>query len=198
MDGAFQVILVLWVCCGYILAEICPPDWNRYGESCYFISNTTMDWYQANRTCTERSRANLAYPTSQPEQDYIWELFQNKFPSTDLWIGCNDIEEEGNWQECPMKSGTNGYANWGDGEPNDQYESDCGLIRLSNNGLWDDYPCTHGLFAVCKLPVCSVRLTPKCLLRHAMEELEKSCSGKGCRSHPQYQTSLIDNCCDDQ
>ncbi len=181
--------LMLFVCCGRLLAEICPPDWNRYGESCYFIVKDTMNWDYANRTCAE-SRATLAVPNSQSEQAYIRDLFLKEFdqhPFTELWIGCNDIEEEGNWQHCPLKGDTNGYENWASGEPNNDFSSDCGTMLLNVNGHWDDYPCTNELYAVCELPVCSRRLTPQCLLQHAMEKSDMLC-GKGCRSH------LIDNC----
>ncbi|XP_071784915.1 echinoidin-like [Asterias amurensis] len=185
---AIRVILVVWVFSGHILAEICPPDWHRYGESCYLFLNDKMDWYEANRTCTEKSRATLAYPTSQSEQDYIWDLFLKKTPDVSLWLGCNDLEVEGNWQHCPLKGdGSGAYENWQDGEPNGFSDGDdCGMMKLSINGEWDDDLCTYEVFAVCKLPVCSVRLTPKCLLRHAMEELQKSVvsCGEACRSHP--------------
>ncbi|XP_033630285.1 CD209 antigen-like protein E [Asterias rubens] len=123
--------LVLGVYCGRLLAEICPPDWHRYGESCYFIIKDKMDWYQANRTCAE-SRANLAIPNSQSEQDYIWELFLKEPDLTTndhLWIGCNDILEEGNWQYCPLNGDdTKAYENWADEEPNDYNGGeDCGV-----------------------------------------------------------------------
>ena len=39
----FQVLsLVLGVYGGRLMAEICPPDWHRYGESCYFIITRKM------------------------------------------------------------------------------------------------------------------------------------------------------------
>ncbi|XP_071789631.1 perlucin-like protein [Asterias amurensis] len=210
----FQVLsLLLWIYCGRIFAEICPLDWHRYGESCYFIITDMMDWYQANRTCVE-SRGNLAVPNSQSEQDYIWELFLNEFdqkPDTSLWFGCNDIEEEGNWQHCPLKGENNGYENWAIGEPNNIPESDCVKMWYTRNGLWDDTQCSReDEYAVCEqhvktpsvpttLPDINGRLTPQCLLHHAMRELMGngvvSC-GKSCRSHPLcYSFNLLELDC---
>ncbi|XP_071789717.1 perlucin-like protein [Asterias amurensis] len=209
----FHVLsFVLLVYCEYLLAEICPPDWHRYGESCYFIITDMMDWYEANRTCAE-SRANLAIPTSQSEQDYIWELFMNEFdqtPDTSLWIGCNDIEEEGKWQPCPLKGNNKGYQNWANGEPNNGGDSDCGQMWLALNGQWDDNQCSYPYVnAVCKqhvstpvsttLPDINGRLTPQCLLHHAMKELMgngvTSC-GKSCRSHPRcHSFNLMEQDC---
>ena len=208
-----QPIFVLCVCFGCMLAEICPPDWQRYGESCYFIITDMMDWYEANRTCAE-SRANLAIPTSQSEQDYIWELFMNEFdqtPGTSLWIGCNDIEEEGKWQHCPLNGETKGYENWADGEPNNMPQSDCVKMWDTGNGQWDDTLCSRkDEYAVCERHVKNTlvsttqtdiigRLTPQCLLHHAMKELMgngvASC-GKSCRSHPRcHSFKLMEQDC---
>ncbi|XP_033630346.1 lactose-binding lectin l-2-like [Asterias rubens] len=184
------LILALGVYCGRLVAEICPPDWQRYGESCYFIIKDKMDWYQANRTCAE-SRANLAIPNSKSKHDYMWELFLKEpdMTSTDHWIGCNDIEEEGNWQHCPLPGDINAYENWAEKEPNDNKGGeDCGAQVNKYNGQWDDRKCETLFFAICELPVCSGgRLNPQCLLHHAMEEFMGegvgSC-GKACRSHP--------------
>ena len=172
MHIAQVLILVLCVYCARLMSEFCPPDWHRYGESCYFIIKDKMDWYQANRTCAE-SRANLAIPNSQSEQDNIWELFLKEpdlTPDDHLWIGCNDILEEGNWQHCPLKGETNAYENWAYGEPNNLGDGeDCGVQDKMRGGTWNDDHCENSHFAVCELPVSSCgRLTPQCLLHHAM------------------------------
>ena len=143
------LILALGVYCGRLVAEICPPDWQRYGESCYFIIKDKMDWYQANRTCAE-SRANLAIPNSKSKHDYMWELFLKEpdMTSTDHWIGCNDIEEEGNWQHCPLPGDINAYENWAEKEPNDNKGGeDCGAQVNKYNGQWDDRKCDTLFFA---------------------------------------------------
>ncbi|XP_071789718.1 hepatic lectin-like [Asterias amurensis] len=134
----------------YLLAEICPPDWHRYGESCYFIITVEMDWFEANRTSAE-SRAIIAIPNSQSEENYIYrELFQKNVDQTqgaELWIGCNDIEEEGKWQHCPLKGETNGYENWVVGEPNNHNGADCMHIW---NDQWDDTICYYSKYAICE------------------------------------------------
>ncbi|XP_033625712.1 low affinity immunoglobulin epsilon Fc receptor-like [Asterias rubens] len=165
-----------------------------------------MNWYQAKHTCGE-SRANLVIPNSQSEQNYIWELILNKFnqtPATDLWIGCNDIEEEGNWQHCPLKGEINAYENWANMEPNNDGGADCGALRVSRRGQWDDQQCTHYVnYALCEIPAINTpvssplmnnprRLTPQCLLHYAMEGLLGN--GKGtvlCRSHTRCHSFIL-------
>ena len=151
-------LLSVWTC--RLVAEICPSDWHRYGKSCYLMIKDNMDWYQANRTCA-KSRANLFVPDLQSEQDYIWELFLAEFnPTADtfLWIGCNDIEEEGNWQHCPLKGETNAYKNWKYGEPNNAGNEDCGNQYMKNNGQWSDVECDRKGFAICELHVIDNRV----------------------------------------
>ncbi|XP_071784871.1 echinoidin-like [Asterias amurensis] len=157
--------LVLCIYCGRLLAEVCPRDWHRYGESCYFIIMDKMDWYQANRTCA-KSRGNLLIPNSKSEQDYIWELFLKGFdqtPDASVWIGCNDIEEEGNWQHCPLKGETDAYDNWKDGELNDYGPGeDCGVMWRGFDGKWADHICSDQNYAVCETTVSN---TPKFCLQ---------------------------------
>ncbi|XP_033646719.1 C-type lectin domain family 4 member E-like [Asterias rubens] len=103
----------------------------------------------------------LFVPDLQSEQDYIWELFLAEFnPTADtfLWIGCNDIEEEGNWQHCPLKGETNAYKNWKYGEPNNAGNEDCGNQYMKNNGQWSDVECDRKGFAICELHVIDNRV----------------------------------------
>ncbi len=150
-----------------------------------------------------RVTSDPGHPNSQFEQEFFWELFLKEcYPTADnsLWIGCNDIEEEGKWQHCPVKGETNAYANWAEDEPNNDYgEQDCGAIWFVENGKWDNQVCTFDdNYALCEIPVNSTPvsnpsltdnntalLTPRCLLYYTMEELLGN--GKGaasCQSHP--------------
>ena len=193
--------------CIMAAAEICPPDWHRYGESCYFIIKDKMDWYKARSTCVE-SRANLAIPNLQSEQDYIWKLYLKQFdqnPFTDLWIGCNDIEVEGTWQDCPLRGEPDAYENWADREPNNLFDEDCGSMVVAKNGNWDDKLCSSSIYqfhAVCERPITNTpvlclqtgndgRLISQYMLHHVLEELPGksvvSC-GKACRSQPRCRS----------
>ena len=187
--------------CGCILTEVCPPKWHRYGESCYFIIKDRMDWYEANRTCAEL-RANLAVPNSPSEQEYMLGLVPdtlkvNLSNPIQLWIGCNDIEEEGKWKHCPLRGKNDSYENWGDDQPSGTYDNsvNCAVFWYTS-GKWHDRRCTDDTnYAVCELPVGQTpefckrtgpddRLTPRCLLHHAMAELS---DGKSCRSRSRFR-----------
>ena len=54
------MVLILSVWCCRLVAEICPRDWHRYGDSCYFIIEDNMDWYKV------QSKSHLCRVTSKP------------------------------------------------------------------------------------------------------------------------------------
>ena len=192
------VCLIVSVSSTTTSTEICTTG-ERYEGLCYFIiSPVKMTWYEAREHC-EESGATLAIPSSQSVQDFIWGIAEREFDQglqrASLWIGCNDIEEEGNWQHCPLKGETNAYENWAGRQPNNANNADCAVMRVDMNGTWDDQHCINlNLHAVCELPVYnSRRLTPQCLLRHAMDELQGT-SGKDYRSRPRCHSFMLDNC----
>ena len=183
------------------LGEICPHGWYRYGESCYYFIVHSVDWYEASTTCAEL-HGILAIPHSQMEQSFIWNTYENIFngqPSTPLWIGCNDIEEEGNWQQCPLRGMSHGYQNWRYNQPDDSNGQDCAVMHLQN-GKWRDRDCSNVCHAVCQQPadISSTpayclhtgpdgRISSRCLVGHVVKELPAdgvvSC-GKACRLEP--------------
>ena len=185
--------------------EICTTG-ERYEGLCYFIiSPVKMTWYEAREHC-EESGATLAIPSSQSVQDFIWGIAEREFDQglqrASLWIGCNDIEEEGNWQHCPLT--TNAFENWADGQPDDDYGADCGVLWEPQSGVWDDQDCNYSAnYPVCEIPVVStitplidaaVRLTPQCLLRRAMEEYQNGASS--CQSHSRcHSFNLLEQDC---
>ena len=201
MDLGDLLFLVMGFWCGPTLAEICPPDWHRYGESCYVVITRRINWHAANRTCVEL-QANLAVPNSQSENSFIWDLlFQQTYGQTPLygaWIGLNDIKEEGNWHNQK----TDVYENWGTGQPNAIINADCAALNLVYR-TWSAQYCTNLRFASCERPVNTAtpvfciqtgddgRLTTQCLFRHVMKELPGtgviSC-GKACRSEPRCRS----------
>ena len=198
-------VLLFLVGCYTTLAAICPTDWQRYGESCYFLITQPMNWYDANDTCF-KSHATLAIPNSQTEQTFIWEMFLEAFdglPISDVWMGCNELKELGNWEPCPLRDDNSGaYENWRNYQPNDE-DHNCAVIKKDLNGEWADRSCTIKISAICERPVDTIttifclqtgsdgRIESRCLFGHVMKELRAegvmSC-GKACRSEPRCRS----------
>ena len=199
-------VLLFLVACYTTLAAICPTDWQRYGESCYFLITQPMNWYDANDTCF-KSHATLAVPNSQTEQTFIWEMFPELLkgtkPTRSLWIGCNDLQEVGNWQHCPLKNESDVYQNWEEGRPGNNAEKNCVVMSRFSAGQWRNLYCTRTKYATCERPLDTTtpvfclqagsngRVESHCLFGHVMQELRAegvmSC-GKACRSEPRCRS----------
>ncbi len=196
-------VLLLLSGCYTTLAAICPTDWQRYGESCYLLITrpSFMNWHEAKETCFNLN-AFLTVPNSQMKQTFIWNMFSGFFngtPHRHLWIGCNDIQEEGNWQPCPLRSEPSEYQNWEDGRPDVNVSTNCAAVAKNAKGKWIDIDCGRKRYVICELslhatiPVFCLqsgpdgRIKSQCLVGHVMKELradgEESC-GKACRSEP--------------
>ncbi|XP_038049773.1 snaclec stejaggregin-A subunit beta-3-like [Patiria miniata] len=198
-------ILLLFIGSVASIATICPVGWQRYGKACYFVIKELKNWSKAKSICAA-SHSSLAVPNSSEEQTFIWELLQQEFypdgPVDGAWIGCDDIEKEGDWQNCPSTGDeTNVYQNWREEQPDSwNAASDCALMVNSAGGKWDDQSCTNPRYATCELAIINYdplfclqigsdgRITSPCLTdNHILMELQAqglvSC-GKACLSHP--------------
>ena len=95
----------------YTFAEYLLPN-NSWGQSFYKIYNTKLDYYDAKAQC-ESDGSFLAIPRSKAEEDFLFGLFPD---DSSIWIGINDIEQEGLFLAVDGREIT--WTNWGPGEPN--------------------------------------------------------------------------------
>ncbi|XP_038049774.1 C-type lectin domain family 10 member A-like [Patiria miniata] len=201
-----DVLDVLLLMAGFeaSVATVCPVGWHRYGKACYFVVNEIRGWHIAKSICAA-SQASLAVPNSLEEQTFIWELLQWEFypdgPGNGAWIGCNDIDWEGDWQNCPLRGDdTNAYQNWREGKPDNQRGgADCALMVNSAGGKWGNQLCTNPRYATCELAIIDYdplfclqigthgHIISPCLTdNHVLMEFDQgleSC-GMACLSHP--------------
>ena len=142
-------------------AAACPVGWHRYGETCYLPITTRVTWRAASQTCIDK-QAQLALPRSQIEQDAVWGMFLEKTKGNvahHIWIGCNDLEEEGKFHPCPLSGDDSGaYENWKDDQPVSNSVGDCAVMIKGAEGRFGDRPsCTGPKY--CSLPApCRLQL----------------------------------------
>ena len=75
----------------------------------------------------------LAIPRSEAENDFIASLIPNEH----IWIGINDIEQEGIF--VAVDGSKISYTNWHPGEPSPSGDGEDGVeIRGWDNGRWND------------------------------------------------------------
>ncbi len=185
------------------MADICPSEWQRYGESCYIVLDTKMTWMSANSIC-RGLQAAMVVPNSAGEQNFIWELYAKKFnedPSGNLWIGCTNTSGEGVWYPCPLPNDVKEYENWLLGQPDSDTSTSCVVMRLSKGGKWADQRCDRNKNVACEQPTTDKsspgefclqtgstgRVVSRCLHNHVLNEIPGlgffSCQ-RACRSEP--------------
>ena len=75
------------------------------------------------------------------------QFFLQVYSKHDLWIGYNDIDNEGDW--VWVDGMTSSYTNWDDKSPNNGGVS-CAIVTTT--GKWHDEPCQSQFSYICKKP----------------------------------------------
>ena len=88
----------------------------------------------------------LAIPRSEAENDFIASLIPNEH----IWIGINDIEQEGRYVTVDGSAIT--YTNWHIYEPNNYHDED-GIHIWMGNKRWNDFYVTYLMKFVCSKSV---------------------------------------------
>ena len=187
---SFMLKIASGIICGSDVAEICPPTWHNWGESCFFITTEHLNWFDSADKCRQMG-GKMAAPRSDEENAFIRSLRA----SDPVWIACSDLKREGTWVCDENRS----YRPWGPGQPDDAgQKQDCGHISRDSPDWGDDNCPVWKVAAVCKRRVAldarllrSWRLLSSCLQGHVQQEYPISniyycawlCSREpGCRS----------------
>ena len=154
---------------------MCPFGWESWGGSCYKnIEEGQITWQAGRLKCLEIGGEMFA-PSSLEENNYMLSKAVLLFGH--IWIGCNDIEIEGQWK-CTSDSG---FMNWYGEEPDGLTDTNCAeLIPQSPYvGKWVDHRCSNINQVFCKIKGEEVklkqwRLLASCLTGHTLREIPTS------------------------
>ena len=91
-----------------------------------------MTYLDAKTQC-ESDGANLITPRCHAENNLIMSLI----PEENIWIGINDLDQEGKF--VYLDGSDVSFTNWNSGEPNN-YGGDEDAVETRNDGLWNDMP----------------------------------------------------------
>ena len=144
MNRIAKILLVLTsmlLTCCTVVAQ--PPGFTLLGEfesHAYYVSDELATWLEARDMCTAAG-GHLVCIGSAAENDFITALLPPYVgENTHVWIGFNDIDEEGNWVWVNGEPVV--YTNWNAGEPNNIVWEDYGMIYAIPghpwNGKWND------------------------------------------------------------
>ncbi|XP_072025170.1 C-type mannose receptor 2-like [Amphiura filiformis] len=95
----------------------CLENWAEYNGNCYYAGRTPKTWNDAELWCQQNGGGHLAVPETGDEHEFLQLIMRWSCPDADeVWIGVNDIEQEGNWTDTELNEIV--YARWRVGEPN--------------------------------------------------------------------------------
>ncbi|XP_067828973.1 C-type lectin domain family 4 member M-like [Heptranchias perlo] len=124
---------------------LCPDQWRRFEQNCYYFSSSGTTWDEAQKSCTSMD-ANLLVINSAEEQVYL----QGNLKSNH-WIGLSDSVEEGNWSWVDGTDYASNVKFWESGQPNSNGDEGC--VVAAANAAWHDWPCSSRHSSICKKPV---------------------------------------------
>lgn len=139
----------------FLFTAPCDLGWIQHGYSCYQIvpsvdsGITAVSWQAAEQSC-QKQGAHLVVISSERERSYLQSQFSQS--TGQLWIGLNDVNEEGNyvWTDgSPLI-----YHFWAQGEPQDADHSE-NCIEMDPNvgenpGAWRDTYCNSHRGYICE------------------------------------------------
>ncbi|XP_033951501.2 uncharacterized protein [Pseudochaenichthys georgianus] len=141
--------------CKRPLNTICPPGWQSFFGSCYWmVSNVNLltTWHDAATKCSDLG-AHLLIINNQDEQFYINgklpDFHQVEIP--DLWIGLSDKDQDGAFKWVDKSPVT--FSNYLPGWPKNTVATwDCGQIFTGNyEGKWETTNCFKSLGYICEM-----------------------------------------------
>nr|XP_054764133.1 uncharacterized protein LOC129270827 [Lytechinus pictus] len=120
-------------------------SWVPIGSTLYHV---TEDWTSRTYNGAKEYCLNLGGSLAQPRSQRANDLLQAVSGSSGVWIGSNDINEEGTyqWEDGTLLGGSSPW--WEDGEPTANSGLDC--VQLSPNG-WRVQTCYAQLRFACQL-----------------------------------------------
>ncbi|CAB4017889.1 Hypothetical predicted protein [Paramuricea clavata] len=126
------------------------PTWFAFNQSYFQFVATPIPQGEAKKVCLEK-KGDLASTSSKEEQAFLFRTFveTNSASGDFVWVGLNDIAEEGTfvWTD----GSPNTYAKFADGQPDNYVNNEhCINILKLENGDYGDAPCDATFTFICE------------------------------------------------
>ncbi|KAM4844871.1 C-type lectin domain family 10 member A-like [Thomomys bottae] len=125
----------------------CPLNWLEYNGSCYWFSESSKSWAEADKDC-QLENAYLAVVNSLEEQNFI----QSHRSKPNTWIGLTD--QNGPWRWSDGTDYQQGFTHWSPQQPDNWYGHGLGggedCVHFTSDGRWNDDVCQRSYSWVCE------------------------------------------------
>ena len=138
-------------------------------NKCYKFYDWKKTWDEAKDMCENRLNGVLASVPDRKTNDFLTNIVmkvrgncgERDDRKCEAWLGANDKSSEGRWRWIDG-SGSVGYTNWMDSEPNNLLGGeDCLVTNWDGYGVrysrWNDAPCSNKKFKygfICQSEPC--------------------------------------------
>ena len=141
----------------HFIGLICPSDRLHIGDRCYYFSNKSTTWHEAQNDCRARG-GDMAVPENSDMNEKIYQVLKSRNVGT-VWIG---VYRDDNDKFITVSGADISYTNWFPGEPNNVGgNEDCAqlvnIVYWNANygggvGRWNDAPCKRSYaYYICEL-----------------------------------------------
>ncbi|XP_064109023.1 perlucin-like protein [Macrobrachium nipponense] len=130
---------------------ICPPNFLRLGQSCYYFSRSMANWHNAHFACRDRG-GQLATLESQWEDNTIKSyLNRTEFARLNRWIGgiYNWPKQQWTWGSTAEEMPYQGFHN---SEMSESYRWHCVFMSPVFSYQWNHTLCTDAMHYICEMP----------------------------------------------
>ncbi|CAH1270774.1 PXDN [Branchiostoma lanceolatum] len=135
-------------------ARVCSQGWSKHGSRCFRVFTNSVNYAGAKAACRSKG-GSLAMPKDKPTNDLLVGLRNGISRSASVWIGLNDIQQEGRfvWEDGQVLGS---FHDWASSEPNNQPDgnADCVFIEKATSLVfaikWRDYACNGRFGFICE------------------------------------------------
>jgi len=123
----------------------------RFNNSFYYVSKTTLGWYDAKSTCDSLG-ARLIEINDQAEHNFVVQLVKETIKQS-VWVGGRYVKSEGVWvwDSSGDLIGGDAYTNWAPGQPAASSSTSCLQLWKQRGYRWDDYLCKEKTHFICEI-----------------------------------------------
>ena len=134
-----------------VCKKTCPKGWTTMESKgqCYRLFKKAATYTDAQAECW-KEKGSLALPKSEAEYN---KLLEARTSGGRVWIGLNDIGDEGNFK---WDDGTRlGWKNWNPGQPDNGRDNEH-CVHMISSGKWEDNNCQRRYWFLCQLPLATI------------------------------------------
>nr|AAL29934.1 lectin 2b [Girardia tigrina] len=141
----YNCVYRLWAICQRDPSQLYLGNQIEIEGSGLIVSRGKMTFADAQEYCSNRGMKMVKI--GHALDNAVVHSFARETYSDYYWIDANDIVTEGKWVDPDGKELV--HKNFHPGEPNGGRGENCGHGYLTIDGLWNDFPCSYQLWAIC-------------------------------------------------